>query len=56
MKHAYDRRYYSTRRSRRYSYPNEADPSYFTGKLLDGITAAVTGMGAVTLLMYMLTF
>ena len=30
---------YSTRRSRRYPYPNEADPSYFTERLLDGITA-----------------
>ncbi len=47
---------YSTRRSRRYPYPNEAEPSYFTGRLLDGITALVTGMGSVTLLLYMLTF
>ena len=47
---------YSTRRSRRYSYPNEAEPSYFTGRLLDGITALVTGMGTVTLLLYFLTF
>ena len=47
---------YSTRRSRRYPYPNEAEPSYFIGRLLDGITAMVTCMGAVTLLMYFLTF
>ena len=45
---------YSTRRSRRYPYPNEADPSYFTERLLDGITAVVTGMGTVTLLLYLL--
>lgn len=47
---------YSTRRSRRYPYPNEAEPSYFTGRLLDGITAIVTCMGSVTLLLYFLTF
>lgn len=47
---------YSTRRSRRYSYPNEAEPSYFIGKLLDGITTIVTGMGTVTLILYFLTF
>lgn len=46
---------YSTRRSRRYAYPNEADPSYFTGKLLDAVTAVVTGMGTVTLLLYLAT-
>lgn len=45
---------YFTQRSRR--YPNEADPSYFIGRLLDGVTAVVTGMGALTLLMYFLTF
>lgn len=45
---------YFARRSRR--YPNEADPGYFAGRLLDGITALVTGMGCVTLLMYFLTF
>ena len=46
---------YSTRRSRRYPYPNEAEPRYFVNRLLDGITALVTGMGAVTLFMYFLT-
>ena len=46
----------STRRIRRYSYPNEAEPGYFAGRLLDGITALVTGIGTVTLLMYFLTF
>lgn len=45
---------YSTRRSRR--YPNAADPSYFFGRLLDGVTAVVTCMGTVTLLLYFLTF
>lgn len=47
---------YSTRRSRRYPHPNEAEPSYFTGRLLDGITAAVSCMGTVTLLLFFLTF
>lgn len=47
---------YSTRRYRRYTYPNEADPGYFTGRILDVITAMVTGMGTVTLLLYFLTF
>ena len=47
---------YSARPCRRYSYPNEAEPSYFAERLLDGITAVVTGMGTVTLLMYLLTF
>ncbi len=56
MTYTNNRQTYSTRRSRRYPYPNEAAPSYFTGRLLDGITALVTGMGAVTLLMYFLTF
>lgn len=46
---------YSARRPRRYPYPNEADPSYFAGKLLDGITALVSGMGTVTLLLYLVT-
>ena len=47
---------YSTRRIRRYSYPNAAEPGYFIGRLLDSVTALVAGMGCVTLLMYFLTF
>lgn len=46
---------YFARPIRRYAYPNAAEPSYFVGKLLDGITAAVTCLGTVTLLMYFLT-
>lgn len=49
------RPYYSSHPVRRYAYPNAAEPGYFAGKLLDGITAAVTCMGTVTLLMYFLT-
>ena len=57
MKKKNNRRpYYSSRPMHRYAYPNAAEPSYFAGKLLDGITAAVTCMGTVTLLMYLLTF
>lgn len=46
---------YSVRRGRRYPYPNEAEPGYFAGRILDGLTALVTGMGAITLLVYFLT-
>ena len=49
-----NRPYYSSRRVRRYAYPNAAEPSYFTQKLLDAITAAVTCMGTVTLMIYFL--
>ena len=56
MKKRINRRpYYSARPVRRYAYPNAAEPSYFAGKLLDGVTAAVTCMGTVTLLLYFLT-
>ena len=47
---------YSARLDCRDPYPNEAEPSYFAGKMLDGITAVVTCLGTVTLLMYLLTF
>ena len=46
---------YSARRCRRYEYPNEADPGYFAGKLLDAVTAAVTSLGTVTLFLYLIT-
>lgn len=45
---------YSARHSHRYAYPNAADSSYFAEKLLDGVTALVTGMGAVTVLLYLI--
>ena len=54
MKKKTVRRPYYSRPIRRYAYPNAAEPTYFAGKLLDGITAAVTCMGTVTLLMYFL--
>ena len=55
MKHMHASKSYSTRRSRRYPYPNEADPGYFTGRLLDGLTALASCMGTITLLFYFLT-
>ena len=50
----------SAKRRRRYyspyhSYPNAADSHYFAGKLLDGITSAVTGMGVITILFFLMT-
>ncbi len=46
---------HSARCCRRYQYPNEADPGYFAGKLLDALTAAVTALGTVTLFLYLIT-
>lgn len=54
MKHIHRNHTYSARRSRR--YPNEAEPGYFAGRLLDLITAAVTCLGTVTLFLYLATF
>lgn len=45
---------YSTHLDRRDPYPNEAAPSYFAAKMLDGITAAVTCLGTITLFLYFL--
>lgn len=45
---------YSARYCHRYAYPNAADSSYFAKKLLDGVTALATGMGAVTVLLYLI--
>ncbi len=56
MTHTKKRQTYSSHRIRSYTYPNEAEPGYFAGRILDGITAIVTGMGTVTLLLYFLTF
>lgn len=36
-------------------YPNAADPRYFVDKLVDGILAVATGMGAVTIFFYLIT-
>ena len=50
------RQTYSARRGRGYSYPNEAEPSYYADRLLNGLTAFFSGVGIVTLMMYLLTF
>ena len=55
MRSTKKRQNYFARPVRSYSYPNEAEPGYFAGRLLDGITALVTAMGTVTMLMYLLT-
>ena len=49
------RPYYSARHVRRYAYPNAAERSYFTEKLLNGITAVVSCMGIVTILFFLIT-
>lgn len=54
MKATSKRRSYSARRSHRYAYPNAADSSYFAEKLLDGVTAVVTSMGTITVLLYLI--
>lgn len=36
-------------------YPNEAEPGYFAQKLLDGITSAITGMGVLAILFFLIT-
>ncbi len=36
-------------------YPNAADPSYFVDKLVDGILAVATGIGAATIFFYLIT-
>ena len=55
MKKTYSRRTYSARPLHRYAYPNAAERSYFTEKLLNGITAVVSCMGIVTILFFLIT-
>lgn len=38
-----------------YGYPNSASAAYFWNRLLDGALTVVTGMGAVTVLAFLLT-
>jgi len=56
MTYTKNRHAYFVRPRHSYTYPNEAEPGYFKDRLLDGITAVVSGIGTVTLLMYFLTF
>ncbi len=48
-------RTYSNRRIRRYTYPNEAEPGYFLGKIRNGIIAALSSMCTVTFFLYLAT-
>lgn len=36
-------------------YPNAADPSYFLNKLVDTMLAVVTGMGSISVLLFLIT-
>lgn len=36
-------------------YPNAADPQYFIDKLVDGALAVATSMGALTILLFLIT-
>ena len=55
MKATTRRRSYSSPVIRRYAYPGAAEPRYFLEKLLDGLTALVTGIGAVTVFIFLIT-
>lgn len=55
MKVIVKRHPYSARPVRRYAYPGAAEPRYFAEKLLDGVTAVVTGMGAIAVLFFLIT-
>lgn len=36
-------------------YPNAADPSYFLNKLVDSMLAVVTGMGTISIMLFLVT-
>lgn len=40
---------------RRRVYPNAADTGYFAGKLLDTVTAVVSGAGFMTAMFFLIT-
>ena len=40
---------------RSYPYPNAAEPGYFAEKILDGLTALVTGIGVISLMIFLIT-
>jgi len=50
----------NTRNAQRYTnrtcpaYPNAAEPSYFTGKAIEILTASVSGFGVVTAMLFLL--
>lgn len=49
------RQTYSSPAIRRYPYPGAAEPRYFAEKLLDALTAFATGVGAVTVFVFLMT-
>jgi hypothetical protein len=46
---------YSAPAVRSYPYPNAAEPGYFAEKVLDGLTALITGIGAITVMIFLIT-
>ena len=42
-------------KSRQPAYPNAADPSYFAGKVLNVVTALVSGMGFISAMLFLVT-
>lgn len=55
MKTTKTRYSYSAPVVRSYPYPNAAEPGYFVQKFLDGVTAVVTGIGAIAVLFFLIT-
>lgn len=55
MKAIKRRQSYSAPAIRRYPYPGAAEPRYFAEKLLDALTAFATGVGAVTVFVFLIT-
>jgi len=53
MKAIRNRRTYSARGIRRYAYPGAAEPRYYLERLLDAVTALATGIGAVTVFVFL---
>ena len=57
MKTTERKRNHHTSNYRQYArpYPNAADPQYYIDKLVDGVLAVVTGMGAITIFLFLIT-
>ena len=55
MKATRTHRTYSSRPIRRYAYPGAAEPRYYLERALDGLTALATGIGAVTVFLFLAT-
>lgn len=55
MKHTKKHRNSNVKYVRRPAYPNAADAGYFTGKLLQILTAVLSGMGFVSAMLLLVT-